>query len=239
MHIHKVWTEFEQNLYASTKVFRWIGKHLIYLIELEFDECLSSINKDDQEDVQFLSSLKSLKVLKLNFYWFSVTPLMESLAANNIPIVHLVLRKGSVDIKAIKGISKLKQIKILEMTKTSNMTDDYLIELAKELPQLIELHLEITILWKFNLSTTGITKAISHANSLSFLKLKIANTIKIELDDYNDMLKSVMTRPERTKLVIDIASKAIEDNVPRSILHQNCDRLTINLYTENRWSEWC
>lgn len=198
----------------STEVFGWIRQHLINLTELEFDEMFRG-----EKDFQSLSGLRLLRVLKLNFRWSSVTPLMEGLAANDIPIEHLKLSCGIVDSETIKAISKLKQIKIFETFVSNEMTDDYLIELSKELPQLRQQHLKEVVSGS-NISPIEIAKAISHANRLSLIKLDLIGRIKIEVNDYNAILKSVLNRPENTKLVIDIKNEGIDVDVSEEILHQ-------------------
>lgn len=155
---------------------------MVNLTELEFDECLNIFETTEhrQIDIHCFKSLTSLKVLKLNFHSFSITPLMENLAANEIPIEYLEIRFGFFDSQSIKAISKSKQIKIQKI-------DNFVIELAKELLQLKKLRLK-QIFDDFNLSITGITKLISHANRLSLLEINATNKIKIEEKNYNAML---------------------------------------------------
>lgn len=105
---------------------------------------------------------------------------MENLAANEIPIEYLEIRFGFSDSQSIKAISKSKQIKIQKI-------DNFVIELAKELLQLKKIRLK-QIFDDFNLSITGITKLISHANRLSLLEINATNKIKIEEKNYNAML---------------------------------------------------
>lgn len=217
-----------------TRLFRWIGQHLVHLTELDiygkFDNDLeNSVIEQRQNDYQCLGRLSKLKVLKLNLCSLSVTPLIESLAANSIPIEHLEIVDGFFDNESIKNISKLKKIKILRLSYSNNMTDDYLIELAKELPQLSELILEFFNCYEDTyISTIGITQVILHANRLSLLDLGLmCIKIKIDIDDYNAILKSVQNRPTKTKLVIEFRSSAVKFDISETILHQNRDWINI------------
>lgn len=62
---------------TSSDTIRLIGQNIPNLQVLDFDANIRN-TKDFQENIQYLSNLNSLKVLKLNFYRFTVTPLMKS-----------------------------------------------------------------------------------------------------------------------------------------------------------------
>lgn len=70
------------------------------------------VSHDFEDNIWCLMALKLLKVLKFNFQSERIDSIMKVLAESNIPIQHLRLYNGKIDIEAIDHISKLKQIKI-------------------------------------------------------------------------------------------------------------------------------
>lgn len=211
----------------STEIFHLIGVHLAELTDLEIGEIEFNDSTEETHflrDVQFLSHLKSLKVLKINLQSYSMFSLVSSLAANDSSIEHLELHESSVDGKAIEKIAQLKQIKILKVSQI-DLTDEHLILLAKGLPQLHQLHLYEA---SDEVSTIGIKKMISHAKRLSMLKIASMDNIEIDVDDYKAMLKHVQNRPEKLKLSIEITGHGGKVDVPEEILRENREWLHID-----------
>lgn len=145
-----------------------------------------------------LSQLNCLKTLKLNFDSLSVTPLMKGLVENQAPIEHLKILSGIFDTEAIVAVSQMKQITILNLIKCNGLTDEHLTQLTKGLPQLKELHLNHRYA---SISARGLKEMLVHANRLSLLEL---NSIDFYIGDYQNMLATVQSRPERLKLLIEI-----------------------------------
>lgn len=106
-----------------------------------------TINKDAGDVVDLtdhfskLLQLTSLKVLKLNFNSLPIAPFVENLIASNLPIEHFGILGGKINRDTINSISKMTNIKALELPLSmGNLTDDYSVQLAKALPKLEQLH---------------------------------------------------------------------------------------------------
>lgn len=116
-----------------------IGNHLSKLVHLEITAF--TLNLKSKKCTNSLSKLSALKVLKLECTRDSIAPLLKKLFKNNIPIEHLDLNSCKFDDSIIKMMSQLKQIKILGLNDCANLTESYIIELAKALPLLEEFHI--------------------------------------------------------------------------------------------------
>lgn len=93
-----------------------------------------------------------------------------------------------------------------------------MIDLAKGLPELNELHLEKM---SREFSTIAIKEVIEHSKKLSKLHLESKYGIEIDVDDYLTMLKSVQNRPEKIKLLIEITTKIGQVDVPKEVMEEN------------------
>lgn len=82
-----------------------------------------SSNTDSTDSIRYLDGLKSLKVLKLKLNCKSITePLAIVLIKSAIPIEHMRLVNGTVDADTFKVISKMKQLKVLELCDIDGLT---------------------------------------------------------------------------------------------------------------------
>ncbi|XP_055326814.1 uncharacterized protein LOC129580421 [Sitodiplosis mosellana] len=204
--------------WETSEPIRSIGRNLHQLLELEIDQ---EICDEDEESIHGLGQLRALKVLKLNFNLLLVTPLLKILVENKVPIEDMKLYNGDLDSKAIEYICAMKQIKKLELNENMGvLTDEHLVQLAKELPNLDVLHLkelpsDVTII--------GLKNMLAHAQKLSLLHLESVYSIKVNVDDYKAMLKTVKSRREKIKLVIKITSSGDKVEVDECVLAENSD----------------
>lgn len=184
------------------------------------DEC------DFQRIILFLGQLKSLQVLNIQLQSHLITPLVTSLATNKAPITHLMLSFGEFDDNTVvDGLSQLKQIEMLDLAHIENLTDDHLMDLAIELPELNELRLRhISPSFGF----IAIKKLVKYAKKLSFLGLESSHCIEIDVDDYKAVLKSVQRRPENVKLMIQIIADEYKVNVPEEMMNAHREWLYID-----------
>lgn len=206
-----------------SKVIQTVVRRRPNLLELEISQNVYDLEKFDR-NITSLSRLKRLKVLKLNFNSISVASLMKGLVENRAPIEHLKCSNGKVDADAIKAISQMKQIRILQFIECYCLSDDYINDLAKSLPQLQEIHLE-------NLhslhSIYGLKNVVQNAPKLSLLELTSIDGISIDMYDYKMLLKAVQNRTEKVKLVIQVKCDADKIDIPKEMLGENCDHLEI------------
>lgn len=190
------------------------------MVELD----LSLIFKSDgkfAKSFRHLGRLKSSKVLKLDLRFKSAAPLCAVLTTNAIPIEHLKLTDGIIDAKAVKDILQMKRLKVLELDCIEGLTDEHIIELAKELGTRLE-KLQLEDYTVVNITKIGLKKMLPFAKKLSFLTLKPIQ-IRYGDDDYQAMLKMVLERPEKCSLLIELTGAGGQIKVSDAILMKNCD----------------
>lgn len=213
---------------STSQVLRSIGENLTNLQELSFCQAIENQN-NFQDNVQYLNRLTSLKSLKLDFNQQPVRPLMDALSSHQIPIEHIEIYNGQIDTTAIESLSMLKQVKTLGINGSSGLTDEFLVELGKKLPELKVVHLkDLNTIDNSRLTTIGLKKMVLHANKLSLLKIQLVYSIVIDIDDYKMMLKSVQNRPEKIALLIELTSDGGKVNVPEATLVENRNILYID-----------
>lgn len=210
----------------SGGIIHLIGQHLKNLVELEIDQESFERTGQFQKCTLSLSRLCSLKKLTLNYNGNAVAPLMKKLAEKAVPLEYLTLKKGSIDSSAIKSMSELIKLNEIEMENIKNLTDDHVVMLAKELPQLHALRLEGST--AEDITIIGLRNMLDHAKTLSHLVLECASNIQITMNDYQSMLKSVQIRPKKIKLEIEITGSGDKLNVSEKVLAANREWLWID-----------
>lgn len=199
-----------------------IGEHLKNLEELKIDE----IFFDERSEFQSLGDLPLLRKLSLDANFHSVAPLIKMLAEKAVPLEYLALEDTEMDSNAIRSMSKLTKLNEIQLSCVSDLTDEHVIELAKELPQLREIHLKEST--AKDITTIGLRNILGHAKKLSHLVLESASNVQIDMSDYRSMLKSVQNRPEKIKLEIKITGNGNKVNVPEDVLSANREWLWID-----------
>lgn len=172
----------------------------------------------------------------MNFNLISITPLLKALVENKVAIEELQLIAGYLDNEAIKCIVQMKQIKKLKLNRNKGaLSDDDLIQLAKELPNLTVLHLKEP---PIDVTSTVLKQMLTHAHKLSLLYLESIYTVSIDVDDYKAMLKTVKSRPEKIKLIVKIESDGDKVEVDDYVLAENRDIFYIDEVIEDEESSW-
>lgn len=206
-----------------------IGQHLHHLQELEFREYIQPPPRENIHDcvrnIQSLSQLQHLRILKFYFMFVPIAPLVESLATNQVPIEHLKLELGTIDSNVIKNITRMKQINVLNLRFISGLFRGFMLKLAKGLPQLQELHLEEVDGSSFIIDE--LIEMLPYANQLSILKLDPNYHIKPE--KHMEIMGIVKKRPAKNKLLIEIwRNHSFEYNFPKSEILEV-------IYHKRRW----
>lgn len=216
----------DPNLMNHSRIIRAIVQHLPNLVELEFILPTAFVDTDFVMAIRCLGDLVDLKVLKINLNERSAAPLSAAFVKKEAQIEHLQLIRGTLNAKAIKNISKLEQLKALELCNMGYFTDERMIELAKGLGPHLET-LEIRGYTGEDLTTIGLKKMLPFAPKLSLLTLK-STEITIDADDYTAILCTLKERPEKTKLKFEFISGGGKVNVPEAIQVQNLHILHID-----------
>lgn len=218
----------------SVEIIRVISQHLRNLVELGIDQCFDKVDKF-QRYVLSLSQLNSLETLKINFNSMSIAPLMEGLATNCVPIENLMLKNGRIDTEAIESMSQLKQMKTLVLNDIDGLSDERFIGLAMTLPQLQKLNLDG--LTAKGISSIALKEMLPYAIKLSLLSFAKECDFLIDVDDYEAILKTVQSRPEKVHLLVKIKGYGGIVDVPEEILAGNREWLYIDEEIEEDYED--
>lgn len=170
-----------------------------------------------EKNIQHLTKLKSLKILKLNFKSIELKPLVDHLAKENVPIEQLSILHGTVDKELITSLLELKSLENIGLYNVK-LTKGSLTDLAKRLTQLAELSLNNVS----GVNMSQIKDLLPFAKNLRLLKMTSAESdFRINTAVYDSLLHIVKNRSNRTKLAIQIVSNRTQISMPRSILAQN------------------
>lgn len=163
-----------------------------------------------------LSNLTMLNVLNIHCGYQIVSPILNSLIENSVPIERLTIAKAIFDIEAFEYICKLKRLIYLTMSSIYyvNVNESHLIKWTKELPELQTLCTD-----KSSITIDTLKRMISYAKKLTFLQIRMIEGTKLELNDYNTMLEMVKCRPMETRL--EIKTLGCENEVPADVLAKN------------------
>lgn len=218
--------------YSATHIgwknIRSIVQNNPHLLELELAFYVIWKSYDDDEislNINHLSGLTSLKVLKIYLGTVSAAPLANYLSASTAPIEHMELKRGIIDKSIIDAISNMKHLKKLQLDEIGGLTDEHMIELAVGSGSRLE-SLKLCDRNFCNLkdfTTIGLKKMLPFFTKLSLLTLD-ESTIRIDADDYQTMLNVVRQRPGNGSLLIELTGgKGGRIEVDKAVLLANRD----------------
>lgn len=188
-------------------------KHL----QLEWTKCRIDQTFSKLEEVVFFVYLARDDAGLEKFITLNLTLKKLSIRNNNIRLSPSIFQSIGQHMK------KLNDIKLEDI---DYFTDDHMIDLAKELPQLGAMHLDGST--AKNITSIGLRNMVGHAKMLSHLTLRDAHNIQIQMSDYFSMLKSVQGRSGKIQLEIKIKSNGDNLNVPEEVLLANREWLWID-----------
>lgn len=155
--------KISQGGYLGNDVFAQIAMHLKQLESLSivlngFDDFVHSLTN--------LLTLNHLKELKLNCSLYSISGFVNRLAEKNtIELLHIT--DGVLNEQLIDALCKCKRLTSVKLGSMPNVHDRFLLELAKNLPQLTEFHLS-----KCQTTTQkGLVNLVRHSPNLERLYL--------------------------------------------------------------------
>lgn len=205
--------------------------HNLVELELEFSSLLHEIEEstDLETSLQFLSNLSKLKALRLNFGFdgpWSISPLMNALATAQSPLEEILLNNARITDDAIENMSKLKQLNVIQLKEVYGLTNDLVIQLSKELPQLQQFILRESS--GKNITATTLKTMIRHSMKLSYIEISEADSLSIDSSDYFSMLETIQNRPDKIRLLITLTGSGDILNVPEETVAQNQEYLLID-----------
>lgn len=207
----------------SSKIFKTVTKHMPHLVEFY----CSGTNVRDREirkNVLKLAELKELRSLTLNCGTFSVKHLIDEFVKVSTPLCELNICFGNVDMDLLEKLGNIKTPLTAVQFRRVNMKKVSLIDVAKKLPNLKELEIDIK-----GIVAQDVINMLPFAESL--IKLTIASErLKVQIDTevYQSILRIVKSREKVTKLSIVITSPHPCVLVPKHLLWQNSYWLQID-----------
>ncbi|XP_031638201.1 uncharacterized protein LOC116350536 [Contarinia nasturtii] len=126
-----------------SKVFRLIGEHMPYLEKLDLELKDMFINSSNyQTDIQYLSDLNSLKVLKIkSSHSFDIGRLIKAFVGNKTPLEKLVLMNANIDEDCIGSICQIKSLMDIQLENYNEYKTEHMLKLVEDMPQLRSLEI--------------------------------------------------------------------------------------------------
>lgn len=196
----------------SSSVFKAIGK-LEQLEEFEYIYGGFSAELSYENDLNYLSSLRNLKVLKFDsFAPYSPHRLIEKFVINGIAIEHLMLRCNATgDDELFNNIAKVNTLKVLHLFD-ANLNEQHILNIVKSLKHLETLNIRSQKI----LTRYGITTVIQEAIRLTRLDIDVENFV-LNLPTYLDILAIVQKREQITKLELTVYGTSEQLTVPNEV----------------------
>lgn len=213
-HLHTLMMFETKILSFSSKMFKSIANELktlnrLYVSGKVYDQRTAAAN------MLHLAKLKSLKALALNFKSIPIKPLIDELVKENIPIEEFGIKNGSIDRELLIKMSEIKSLKSLALDHVK-MDNVSLIDVAKQLPMLEELSIEMS-----KVRVCDIVAMLPFATNLQKLQLgPVASDVLIDIADYRSILNIINCRMNGIMLSINFISEKPQVLVPRNLLQQ-------------------
>lgn len=177
--------------------------------------------------LQEFGNFKSLNLLKLPCFQFSVTPLIRCLVSSKIPMQQLELTDCRILDESIRDILQMKLINNLALTGIETFSRHQLIDLAKELPTLEVLRLETPHKQNLIITFDDIISFVKHSKNLFSLTIGIIHHLTIDQDSYNHLLDLLIKDQRKTLSITIIYENAVKISVPKSTLLKHKNRIRI------------
>lgn len=215
----------------SSNMYKTIGK--MNLKDLEFQQYGVVSEELFQRDLNYISSLKRLKTLKINCMKHSVSSFLAKLVENNVGLIHLELSNGLFDTNTFENINKLKTLKILKFNEMIDITNSFIMGMAKQLHSLAEFHIK-----SYGYITRSAIRAlVRDAHQLDCLKVDTPY-FELDLDTYNEMLSAIQKRIYKKHVKLTIYNSGDNDQmlVPRAIINGPNQKWLQIQVLDRRWN---
>lgn len=209
---------------VSTNFFAAASK-LKHLKEFEFKQ--AQVVSD--QDLTYLSSMKTLHTLKFTCHKFSAIKLLNGLIDNCIGIEHLELGYGRFNNATSQIITKMPSIKILKLNKVADLNETHILNIAKGLDALEELHIQ-TFRKDIEISPNGIVEIVQAARKLTCLKIDL-DEFKLDHQTYQAILAALQSRMEQIQQIgflLTIYGNGSDSLVPTDVLNENWSLFSVN-----------
>lgn len=203
----------------SSEVMHSIAKYTPQIEKI----ALRSYSRDFIEYKKYLKQLTALTSLQINFGGELQSSVLTELAAVHIPLECLRLNFFQSDRELVEGITKLKQLKILELTHCVEMESSHILTIVSELCELTELVVAIPSLLVDDL--VGIVRRAPKLNKLVFHNASYCEPI---FGVYWFMEIKDLLRKRTEKCRLDLSMSCVKVDVPEVLLKANADIFKID-----------
>lgn len=215
----------------SSSMYKTIGK--MNLKELEFQQYGVVSEELFQRDLNYISSLKKLKTLKINCMKHSVSSFLAKLVRNDVDLVHLELSNGLFDTDTFENINKLKKLKILKFNEMIDITNSFIMGMAKQLHSLTEFHIKSY----GYITRSAIRTLVRDLHQLECLKVDTPY-FELDLDTYNEMLSVIQKRTNKKHVKLTIYDSGDNEQmlVPRTVINGPNQKWLQIQVLDRRWN---
>lgn len=149
---------------------------------------------DYVENLKSLLQLNHLKELKLNCSLYPISTFVDALAAKNtIEVLHI--SEGVLNDHLIEALSKCKPLRSLKLCSMPNVHDKFLIELARNLPNLNEFFIRRCQAMT-NSGVLGFVEIATQLHSLSISN----STVQVDDTFFTELVRIYSSRPQKLTL---------------------------------------
>lgn len=188
--------------------------------------CFVETSHDFARNLKHLKSLTLLNSLDLGCAGERISPVINELAAANIPLETLKIMRSVSDDELVMAIANLRRLKKLRLERNTNMKAFDVLMIAKNLDELTELSIEVK-----EFTGNDLLETIRNAPKLRKLELSIFTEYKAAILDsnwYMEIRGVIATRKENSALEIILGKSMV--NVPDKLLKANHHLLKIRFF---------
>lgn len=212
----------------TPKAFRNLGLNLSEL-RLFGDIEISTAYVDSM--LNHIKRLTNLKSLGLNCSSLSADRVLDALIEKELPVEELHLTDFEFDSTFVKGIKSLKHLKKINFSEGEWEDEDLFVEMVKAHPQLQSITLDSC----GDVTVDLIMELVKLAPSLEHMKLDVSDYESMNSDEFASIVKSVKSRPNKTKLKIELRCHEFGLNVLEIMKKKSREWLEIEI-DDKGWS---
>lgn len=210
-------------------IFQTIAIYVPEIEELNF----ASANMVNVENLEYVGRLRKLKSLTISLpgYRYYIQLMVHEIASANIGLEFLDLTGLNVRYtqQFIEGISKLKKLKSLRLTRVGNLTASHVVEMCKPLDELLEIKMSVD---DFNMTIDDILTFIGNAGQLRMFDIAgctwSGQTI-LDADTIKKIINIANQRREKTPLTLRLDKRTFIADIPAELIAAGSSSLILQI----------
>lgn len=220
-------------------VLKSIAEHVLSIEEIKYaPHRVLAAAPTNFDAIKNFGQFKSLKLLELHLDEIQQSSLwviaaVQELAATNIPLVDLRLRKfylGKESDRFFDAIVKLKSLKRLDLHYNYDLSMVQIFEICKHLTELYRFDIrryEKTVFFSFD-NILKIIRMLKNVQIFSYYnEAEVKDKICINAEDYKQIAIAVKNRWNKTHMKIGLDEANYTANIPDELINSYKDSLTL------------